>query len=582
MFATDSDFQGYYEAIRKSCAVIEFKPDGTIIDANDMFLTTVGYNLSEIVGQHHRIFCDADYAKSIAYQDFWKSLSAGQYASEIYQRFGKGGKEIWIQATYNPVLDRRGEVVKVVKFATDITEQQSRTADIEGKVAAISRSQAMIEFTLDGTILDANENFLATVGYTIDEIRGQHHRIFCDPDYAASVEYKRFWNKLGGGEYVCDQFKRFTKSGEPVWIEASYNPILDAAGRPYKVVKFATNITDQVKQKDAFKLLSLVANETDNAVVITDKEGRIEYTNPGFTTLTGYESDEVRGRKPGTFLQGQHTDPDTVQRIRDHIRDRKPFYDEILNYTRNGDPYWISLAINPVFGPNGELERFVSIQANIDETKLESLEFHTRLEAISACGAMAEWNADETLIDCNALLCQLTGTSDASSIRCDLSELLDASSLASLRKNGKHEGTVAWPTASGEHVSLDSVISTICDLDGKISKFVLFGVDTTARQRQIREETERAMNSAMQSSKQISDAVSTIDEISDQTKLLALNATIEAARAGEAGRGFNVVACEVKELSLRSSEAAGEIGDIVRQSEASVRNLATTLERLFG
>ncbi|MEM6366310.1 MAG: PAS domain-containing protein, partial [Planctomycetota bacterium] len=243
MFATDPDFQGYYEAIRKSCAVIEFKPDGTIIDANDLFLTTVGYDLSEIVGQHHRIFCDADYAKSIAYQDFWKSLSAGQYASEIYQRFGKGGKEIWIQATYNPVFDRRGEVVKVVKFATDITEQQSRTADIEGKVAAISRSQAMIEFTLDGTILDANENFLATVGYTIDEIRGQHHRIFCDPDYAASAEYKRFWNKLGGGEYVCDQFKRFTKSGEPVWIEASYNPILDAAGRPYKVVKFATNIT---------------------------------------------------------------------------------------------------------------------------------------------------------------------------------------------------------------------------------------------------------------------------------------------------------------------------------------------------
>lgn len=356
--------------------------------------------------------------------------------------------------------------------------------------------------------------------------------------------------------------------------------MFDAAGRPYKVIKFATYVTAQVQQEKQFEVLSLVANRTDNSVVITDRHGYIEYTNPGFTSLTGYAAQEVIGKKTGMLLQGEHTDPETVGRIRKHLQARQPFYEEILNYTREGEPYWISLAINPVFDEHGGLQRFISIQANINETKLQSLEYQTRLSAISACGAMAQWDADGRLIDANEFLRGLTASDRTSG--CHLPELLDKAAQSTLRKEGVLKKSLMWPVDNGQGVTLDSVISTIRDLDGTISKYVMFGVDSTARQRAIAEETQRALATAMQSSQRIGRSVETIDNIADQTKLLALNATIEAAQAGAAGAGFSIVAGEVKELSVRSAVAAKEIGDIVQQSETSVRNLAETLERLLA
>ncbi|MEM8668939.1 MAG: PAS domain-containing methyl-accepting chemotaxis protein [Planctomycetota bacterium] len=574
--------QSIVDAINRSAAVIEFKADGTIIDANDNFLNATGYKLSEIQGRHHRLFCDSEYADSDEYQGFWQRLRNGEYISAEFQRFAKSGCEIWIQASYNPIFDRRGEVTGVIKFATDITAAKLQNAEFESKVQAIHRSQAVIEFDLQGNILSANENFLGAVGYSLEEIQGKHHRIFCETEYANSAEYADFWRKLSEGDFVGGQFKRIKKSGDVLWIEASYNPVFDVAGRPYKVIKFATDVTEQVTQREQFQLLSLVANETDNSVIITDRDGFIEYTNPGFTRLTGYQANEVLGKKPGQLLQGPHTSPETVECIRRQLARREPFYEEILNYSREGDPYWISLAINPVFDDQGQLQRFISIQANINKTKLQSLEFHTRLEAISACGAIAEWSSKGTLIECNALLRELMGDAKGIEHSCELTQLLGTEAMRSLQSDGSLKRTIAWPAAEGDTVSLDAVITLIRDLDGNISKYVLFGVDTTARQRAIAEETERAIQNAIQSSQRITQTVSTIGDISDQTKLLALNATIEAARAGEAGKGFNVVASEVKDLSVRSSDAASQIADIVKQSEESVRQLTDKLQTLLG
>ncbi len=580
MNVSEYEWQSMWNAINRSQAVIEFTTDGTIITANDNFLNTVGYELTEIQGKHHRLFCDPEYANSSEYRQFWESLGRGKFHSQEFQRFGKNGKEIWIQATYNPVLDESGNVSKVVKFAIDITDAKLRNADYEGKVDAISRSQAMIEFHLDGTIINANENFLATVGYTLKEVQGKHHRIFCRQEFAQSVEYQKFWQTLGSGEFLAGRFERVTKAGNPIWIEATYNPIMDASGKPYKVVKFATDITEEVLAKEQFHLLSLVANETDNSVVITDPEGRIEYVNAGFMKLTGYSFAEVRGRKPGDFLQGPHTDPATVKKIRANLESRKPFYEEILNYTKAGEPYWISLAINPVFGERGQLERFVSIQANINETKLESLEFHTRLAAISASGAIAEWNADGTLGEVNEFLERLTEEVAVRQPGCNLDDLLTKAERDELNSRNSLKKTLSWPNGNQDKILLDAIISTIRDLDGKIAKYILFGVDSSSRQRMIAQETDRAMKDTVDSTAQITNVVTQIGDIADQTKLLALNATIEAARAGDSGKGFAVVASEVKELAHRSSTAAHEIGDIVSRSEKSVRDLADVLKSL--
>lgn len=230
-------------AISRSQATIEFKLDGTVIAANENFLAAMGYTEKEIVGKHHRLFVDAKYAQSAEYRKFWEALNRGDYVSDKFRRVSKSGKDIWIQATYNPVLDESGKPVKVIKFATDVTATELNTKELEAKVAAISRSQGMIEFNLDGTVIGANANFLAVVGYSEKEIVGKHHRLFVDAAYAQSADYRKFWEALNRGEFISDKFRRISKSGKDVWIQASYNPLLDANGKPFKIVKFATDIT---------------------------------------------------------------------------------------------------------------------------------------------------------------------------------------------------------------------------------------------------------------------------------------------------------------------------------------------------
>ncbi|WDQ97645.1 methyl-accepting chemotaxis protein [Devosia sp. J2-20] len=230
-------------ALSASQAIIEFNLDGTILTANANFLAAMSYELDDVQGKHHSIFVEPSYAKSADYQEFWARLRNGEFNAAEYKRIGNGGKEVWIQASYNPVLDAAGKPFKVIKIATDVTAQKLANADYRGQLAAISKSQAVIEFDLSGTILTANENFCATMGYRLEEIKGQHHSMFAVPDFARSKEYSEFWRALGRGEYQAAEYQRLGKGGKEVWIQASYNPIFDMNGRPYKVVKYATDIT---------------------------------------------------------------------------------------------------------------------------------------------------------------------------------------------------------------------------------------------------------------------------------------------------------------------------------------------------
>ncbi len=241
-----ADFEGQITAIGKSQAVIEFQPDGTIVSANKNFLAAMGYALEEIQGQHHSMFVEPSYRTSPEYQKFWDALSRGEFFSAEFKRLAKGGREVWIQASYNPIADASGKIYKVVKFATDVTKDKLRAADFEGQVSAIGKSQAVIEFNLDGTIISANANFLQAVGYSLEEIRGKHHSMFVAPEQKDSAEYRQFWASLNQGEFRAGEFRRIGKGGREVWIQASYNPIRDLNGQPYKVVKYAIDVTQEV------------------------------------------------------------------------------------------------------------------------------------------------------------------------------------------------------------------------------------------------------------------------------------------------------------------------------------------------
>jgi methyl-accepting chemotaxis protein len=250
-----AEVAGLINAISKSQAVIEFNLDGTVITANDNFQSTLGYRLDEIKGRHHRMFCDPAYTNSGEYQAFWQKLNHGEFDSGVYPRRCKDGREIWVQASYNPILDQAGKVVKVAKFAMDITAQKLAAIESDGILKAVDRGQAVIEFNMDGTVRTANTLFLGALGYRLDEVKGQHHRMFCDPAYTNSGEYQAFWQKLNRGDFDAGVYRRVGKGGKEVWIQASYNPIFDLKGKPYKVVKFATDITAQKQAQAAMERL---------------------------------------------------------------------------------------------------------------------------------------------------------------------------------------------------------------------------------------------------------------------------------------------------------------------------------------
>jgi methyl-accepting chemotaxis protein len=298
------DYRGYLDAINRAQAVIEFSMEGKVIHANENFLNAMGYRLEEIQGQHHSMFVDADYRQSIDYRQFWERLGRGEVEAGEYKRIAKGGKEVWLQASYNPILDDNKKAIKVVKYATMITESKLRNADFEGQIAAISKSQAVIEFSPDGKILHANENFLKVVGYNQDEVRGQHHSMFVDTVYRQSSDYRMFWEKLARGEYDQAQYKRIAKGGREVWIQASYNPILDMNGKVFKVVKYATDVTDQVNAAQVLqnavqstqKIVSAAeANDLTGRVPLQGMSGEIETLCRGVNSLLDTMSTIVSG-----------------------------------------------------------------------------------------------------------------------------------------------------------------------------------------------------------------------------------------------------------------------------------------------
>ena len=384
----DTDLRALMAAIDRSRARIEFTPDGTVLTANALFLDLMGYTLAEVTGQPHGRFVSPEERASAAYRAFWEDLRRGTPQTRAFKRFAKDGRAVWIQATYNPVRDRAGRVTRVVKLATDVTDEVLRAIDHDGQLEALQRSQAVIAFALDGTILEANANFLAAVGYRLDEVQGRHHGLFVDPDERAGDAYRAFWADLGRGEFRSGEFKRIAKGGREIWIQATYNPIRDRDGVPVKVVKFATDITAQ-KRLVADATAQLAAVNRSQAVIEFAPDATVLDANPNFLTALGYGIEEIRGRPHALFVEPGYARTAEYAAFWDRLRAGRFASGMFQRVGKGGRPVWIQASYNPIFDPAGRLTKIVK--------------YATDVSANMAARAVAVEAAERTLDDVQAV-----------------------------------------------------------------------------------------------------------------------------------------------------------------------------------
>jgi len=345
--------QAQLDAIGRSQATIEFALDGTILTANENFLKALGYGLEEIKGKHHSMFVPADQRGGAAYKAFWSALKSGEFQAAEFKRIAKGGREIWIEASYNPVLDGDGKPIKVVKIATDITAKKINAMTEASKVSAIGRAQAVIEFKLDGTIVTANQNFCQALGYSLAEIEGKHHSLFVAPAERDSAAYREFWARLNRGEYQAGEYKRIGKGGREVWILASYNPLLDENGKPFGVAKFATDVTAE-KLKNADLAGQISAIDKAQAVIEFNMDGTIITANANFLGTLGYSLAEIKGKHHSMFVEPSERDGAAYREFWATLNRGQYQAAEYKRIGKGGKEVYIQASYNPILDLNGK------------------------------------------------------------------------------------------------------------------------------------------------------------------------------------------------------------------------------------
>lgn len=391
---------GQVSAIERAQAVVEFNLDGTIITANKNFLNVMGYTLGEMQGKHDRVFVESSERAGDAYRDFWARLNLGEPQSAEYKRINKAGNEVWLLATFNPIADESGKPFKVVAFATDVTKQKVKSADLEGQITAIGKSQAVVELGMDGKILTANDNFLKTLGYSLlKDIQGKHHNMFVEAAERTSTAYRDFWARLARGEAQSAEYKRIGKDGKTVWLQASYNPVLDSRGKPVKVVEIATDITSR-KLKALENEGQLAAIERAQAIASFRPDGTIIAANDKYLKAMGYTLGEVSGKHDGMFVESSERSGSAYREFWGKLNRGEAQSAEYKRIAKDGSEVRIRASYIPVLDAQGKTTKVVQYATVIESAAAASEEMSASVQ--EAPVSMAE-QADGQSLSMNRL-----------------------------------------------------------------------------------------------------------------------------------------------------------------------------------
>jgi methyl-accepting chemotaxis protein len=524
----DSDYAGQIQAISRAQPVSEYTMDGAILGVNENFEKLLGYANQELIGKHVSIFVDEATRQSADYKaaakKMWEQLNHGEACFGEARRTTKQGKEIWIEYSYHPIFDVDGKPCKVVNYLRDVTEQKVANNDYQAQIAAIAKSQAVIEFKMDGTIANANDNFLKALGYTLDEIKGKHHSMFVDESYRQSPEYKEFWAKLNRGEYFFEDFKRIGKGGKEVWVQASYNPIVDLNGKPFKVVKYASDITPQ---KTALNAMIADAVMLSKAAV----EGRLN-TRADVSRHQGDYRKVVEG----------------VNQTLDAVVTPIQEAGTVLKKIAAGD---LTAKVTGNYqGDHADIKNDINAMAESLRSSMASI----------AVNAQSLASSSEEL---NATSQQLAGNAEETATQANVVS-------AASEEVSKNVSVVA--TGSEEMLASIREISKSANEAARVAKNAV----------DVAQGTNATISKLGESSAEIGKVIKVITSIAQQTNLLALNATIEAARAGEAGKGFAVVANEVKELAKETARATEEIGQKIEAIQGDTKAAVQAIAEISG